>query len=213
MGKISIITQIDILKFIKWNYFKSNVVRDKGKYLIPYRHAVIDIDKNAKVELHGNIYVNPREIKGSKKEAFLFIRQNGKLVVNDSVRLLSGAILQVQQDASIEIGKAYINHDATIIAANNMKIGNGILISRNVTIFDSDFHKILDKDGNQSNSPHDVEIGDHVWIGVNATILRGTKIEEGAVVAAGAVVGGKIKGGTMAAGNPARSYSEIQWEE
>lgn len=213
MRKISIITQIDILKFIKWNFFKNNIVRDKGIYLIPYHHAVIDIDKSAMVELHGNIYINPREIKGSKKEAFLFVRPNGKLTVNGSVRLLSGSTLQVQQGASIEIGKAYINHDATIIAANNMRIGSGLLISRNVTIFDSDFHKILDKDGNQSNSPRDVEIGDHVWIGVNATILRGTKIEAGAVVAAGAVVGGKIKGGTMAAGNPARSYSEIQWEE
>ena len=213
MRKISIITQIDILKFIKWNFFKNNIVRDKGIYLIPYHHAVIDIDKSARVELHGNIHINPIEIRGSKKEAFLFVRPNRKLVVNGLVRLLSGSTLQVQQGASIEIGKAYINHDATIIADNNMRIGSCLLISSNVTIFVYDFHKILDKDGNQSNSRRNVEIGDHVWIGVNATILRGTKIGDGAVIAAGAVVGGKIKGGTMAAGNPARSYSEIQWEE
>ena len=93
-----------------------------------------------------------------------------------------------------------------------MKLGNGLLISRNVTIFDSDFHTILDKDGNQINTIKNIEIGDHVWVGVNATLLRGTKIGKGAVIAAGAVVGGKIKEGTMAAGNPARSYSEIQWE-
>lgn len=212
MAMLSMLKQIDILGFIKWNYLKSNIKRDKGAYLIPYRHSTIDIDKSASVLLHANIHINPQEVNGTKKEAILFVRPNGRLVINGAVRLLSGATLQVQQNASIDIGQAYINHDATIIAANNMKLGNGLLISRNVTIFDSDFHTILDKDGNQINTIKNIEIGDHVWVGVNATLLRGTKIGKGAVIAAGAVVGGKIKEGTMAAGNPARSYSEIQWE-
>ena len=212
MAMLSMLKQIDILRFIKWNYLKSNIKRDKGAYLIPYRHSTIDIDKSANVLLHANIHINPQEVNGTKKEAILFVRPNGRLVINGAVRLLSGATLQVQQNASIDIGQAYINHDATIIAANNMKLGNGLLISRNVTIFDSDFHTILDKDGNQINTIKNIEIGDHVWVGVNATLLRGTKIGKGAVIAAGAVVGGKIKEGTMAAGNPARSYSEIQGE-
>ena len=212
MAMLRMLKQIDILGFIKWNYLKSNIKRDKGAYLIPYRHSTIDIDKSASVLLHANIHINPQEVNGTKKEAILFVRPNGRLVINGAVRLLSGATLQVQQNASIDIGQAYINHDATIIAANNMKLGNGLLISRNVTIFDSDFHTILDKDGNQINTIKNIEIGDHVWVGVNATLLRGTKIGKGAVIAAGAVVGGKIKEGTMAAGNPARSYSEIQWE-
>ena len=212
MAMLSMLKQIDILRFIKWNYLKSNIKRDKGAYLIPYRHSTIDIDKSANVLLHANIHINPQEVNGTKKEAILFVRPNGRLVINGAVRLLSGATLQVQQNASIDIGQAYINHDATITAANNMKLGNGLLISRNVTIFDSDFHTILDKDGNQINTIKNIEIGDHVWVGVNATLLRGTKIGKGAVIAAGAVVGGKIKEGTMAAGNPARSYSEIQGE-
>ena len=212
MAMLSILKHIDILMFIKFNYIKINIKRDKGAYLIPYRHSTIDIDKSANVLLHANIHINPQEVNGTKKEAILFVRPNGRLVINGAVRLLSGATLQVQQNASIDIGQAYINHDATIIAANNMKLGNGLLISRNVTIFDSDFHTILDKDGNQINTIKNIEIGDHVWVGVNATLLRGTKIGKGAVIAAGAVVGGKIKEGTMAAGNPARSYSEIQWE-
>ena len=212
MNKLSLVAQIDFFKFIKWNYLKKNVKRDKNVYLIPYRHSTIEIDKTANVELHANIHINLIDIKGSKKESVLFVRPNGKLIVNGTVRLLSGATLQVQKEASIEIGEAYINHNVTIIAANNMKLGNGLLISRNVTIFDSDFHKIIDSTDKQINTARNVEIGDHVWIGVNATLLRGTSIGEGTVIGAGSVVGGKIKEGTMAAGNPARSYSEIKWE-
>lgn len=212
MGKIKKIMQLSWWKFLKWNFFSANVKRDKGKYIIPYRHAVLDIDKTATVELHENINIAPIEVKGSKRESILFVRPNGKLVVNGVVTVQTGGTLQVQHDASIEIGQAYINHGATIIAGNHMKIGNGLLCSRNVAIFDSDFHKIVDEDGNQLNTPRNIEIGDHVWIGVNATLLRGAKIGNGAVIAAGAVVGGKIKPGTMANGNPARSYSEILWE-
>lgn len=212
MGKINKVMQISWWKFFKWNFLSGSVKRDKGRYIIPYRHAVIDIDRTSNVELHANITIAPIEVKGSKREAILFVRPNGKLVVNGLVTVQTGGTLQVQHDASIEIGQAYINHGATIIAANHMKIGNGLLCSRNVTIFDSDFHKIVDADGNQLNTPRDIEIADHVWIGVNATLLRGAKIGEGAVIAAGAVVGGKIKPSTMASGNPARSYSEILWE-
>lgn len=212
MGKVGKILQLSWWKFLKWNFLSGNIKRDKGKYIIPYHHAVVDIDKSAHVELHASILLAPVEVRGSKRESILFVRPNGKLIINGPVTVQTGGTLQVQQNASIEIGQAYINHGATIIAANHMKIGNGLLCSRNVTIFDSDFHKIVDADGNQLNTPRDIEIGDHEWIGVNTTLLRGSRIGDGAVIAAGSVVGGKIKPGTMASGNPARSYSEILWE-
>ena len=86
------------------------------------------------------------------------------------------------------------------------------MISRDVKIFDSDFHKIIDDEGRQTNMPKPMIIGNHVWIGLGAIILRGSQIGDGAVISAGAVVMGKIKEGTNAIGNPARSFSNINWE-
>ena len=126
--------------------------------------------------------------------------------------LASRSTIQVQKGAKLDIGKAYINHESTVIIGGNTTIGEGILISRGVKIFDSDFHKVLDEDGNQTNSTKPMRIGDHVWIGLGAIILRGSQIGDGAVISAGSVVMGKIKAGTNAIGNPARSYSNIQWE-
>ena len=52
----------------------------------------------------------------------------------------------------------------------------------------------------------DIEIGDFVWIGAKVIILPGTKIGEGAIIQAGAVVHGEIPAFAIAGGNPAKVF-------
>ena len=207
------IISIDPFKFIRWNLLSKNVKRDKGKYLFTKWGSVIDISKTAKVYLHDHLLLNTPKYKHSHEEAFLLLRDGAELTINGMVNLASRSTIQVQKNAKLEIGLAHINHETSIIIGCDCVIGNGILISRSVRIFDSDFHKVLDEDGNQTNHPKPMIIGDHVWIGLGAIILRGSQIGDGAVISAGAVVMGKIKEGTNAIGNPARSFSNIKWEE
>lgn len=54
-----------------------------------------------------------------------------------------------------------------------------------------------------------VKIGDHVWIGSNATILSGVSIGEWSVVAAGAVVTKDVPPMTVVGGVPARVIKKI----
>ena len=202
-----------LFSFIKWNYFSRNIKRDKGCYIIPMKGSVIDIDRTAKVILHANIFVNFPKYKHSHEEAFILLRKGACLTINGNVKLASRATLQLHYDAKLSIGRAYINHNASIIIGSDSVIGEGILISRDVKIFDSDFHKILDENGNQTNFPKPIIIGNHVWIGIGTIILRGSKIADDSVIAAGSVVMGKVKTGTLAIGNPARSFSNVRWEE
>jgi virginiamycin A acetyltransferase len=53
-------------------------------------------------------------------------------------------------------------------------------------------------------SKGDVIIGNDVWIGINATILSGVKIGDGAIVAANAVVTKNVEPYTIVGGNPAK---------
>ena len=48
-----------------------------------------------------------------------------------------------------------------------------------------------------------VVIEDDVWIGYNATILKGVRIGKGAIIAPGAVVTHDVPPGATVAGNPA----------
>ena len=52
----------------------------------------------------------------------------------------------------------------------------------------------------------DIEIGDCVWVGSRVTILPGTKIGEGAIIQAGAVVHGDIPACAIVGGNPAKVF-------
>jgi len=55
-----------------------------------------------------------------------------------------------------------------------------------------------------------VKIGDNVWIGMNAVILKGVTIGENSVVAAGAVVTKSIPANTIVAGNPAVTVKKFE---
>lgn len=58
-----------------------------------------------------------------------------------------------------------------------------------------------------------INIGNHVWIGLRAIILKGVTIGDGAVIAAGAVVTNNVPANSVVAGVPARVMSEnVNWE-
>ncbi|WP_263358973.1 acyltransferase [Acidicapsa ligni] len=58
-----------------------------------------------------------------------------------------------------------------------------------------------------------VRICDKSWIGLNAIVLKGVEIGEGAVVAAGSVVTKNVPSWTVVAGNPAKVIREIPVED
>lgn len=211
--KIELLLKINPIKFIKWNFLSKNVVRDKGKYLFTNWGAVIDISRTATIILHSNLVVNSPKYRKSREEAYLLLRDGAEFVINGQITIASRSTVQLQKEAKLCMGRTHINHESSIIIGGDTIFGNDILISRGVKIFDSDFHKVLDEDGNQTNRSKPMRIGNHVWIGLGAIILRGSQIGDGAVISAGSVVMGKIKAGTNAIGNPARSFSNIRWEE
>lgn len=84
-------------------------------------------------------------------------------------------------------------------------IGDDVQIGPKTVIWarDHDFarHQLIREQGHTA-AP--IYIGNDVWIGASAIILRGVRIGEGAVVGAGSVVTKDIPDYAIAVGNPAR---------
>lgn len=92
-------------------------------------------------------------------------------------------------------------------------IGSNVKVGGNVRIFDHDFHAV---EWQNRRYPEKIEtirtgpvvIGDDVFIGTNAIILRGTRIGDRSIVSAGSVVFGlDIPADSLVKGNPAKIIS------
>ena len=102
--------------------------------------------------------------------------------------------------AVLRIGNNIAIGDRTEIhIGSQCVIGNGMLISWDCCIIDSDYHKLE----NEENI-----IGVNAWIGCRALILKGVTIGDRAVIAAESVVTKDVPARTMAAGNPAKIIKE-----
>ena len=152
---------------------------------------------------------------------------NSKIKI-DSDTHIAGELLIFPYGGQIEIGQyTYIGDHSRIWSASKIKIGNGVMISHNVNIMDTDSHEIdpierfenykyrlannryAEKSSMVSNP---VIIKDYAWIAFNAIILKGVTIGEGAVVASGSVVTKDVKDYTIVAGNPAKEIKNLKNE-
>lgn len=127
--------------------------------------------------------------------------------------------LAADANAVIEIGDYCYVSNASLVCSERITIGARVFIAGGATIVDSDFHPIdpasrladtvaLSPVGDRGRRPlfeaRAVVIEDDVWIGYNATILKGVRVGAGAVVAPGAMVFRDVPPGAEVEGNPAR---------
>lgn len=110
-------------------------------------------------------------------------------------------------DAVLTVGAGFGMTGGVIVCEQRVSIGERVWMGANSTILDTDFHP-LDPQHRQ-RAPLDgktapVTIGDDVFIGMNALILKGVTVGAGAVIGAGAVVTHDVPAGAVVAGNPAR---------
>lgn len=152
---------------------------------------------------------------------------------NNSILYLSSNKFDYAVNISINennicvIGKNnFFNGITTIVLSEskNVIIGGDCLFSYEVSLRVADVHLIYHtKTKERLNQSKSIYIGDHVWLGQNALILKGTRIGSGSIIGANSVLSNKIvPSNTTFAGSPARltkedtfwiGYSVHPWSE
>ncbi|SHI49860.1 DapH/DapD/GlmU-related protein [Pseudozobellia thermophila] len=104
----------------------------------------------------------------------------------------------------IQIGnKFYLNANCHLLG--DITIGDNVMIGPKTIIWSRDHGIELGEPMNmQPHVEQPISIGDDVWIGAGAIILKGVSIGDGAVIGAGAVVTKDIPSNGIAVGNPAK---------
>ncbi len=125
--------------------------------------------------------------------------------------------------ARVVIGNRTYVGASSLVAAQEIVIGDDVLVSWGVTIVDHDSHSLhfpqrqedvrLWKSGRKdwTHVPQKpVRVGDKSWLGFNAIVLKGVTVGEGSVVAAGSVVTKDVPPWSVVAGNPAKVIRELE---
>jgi acetyltransferase-like isoleucine patch superfamily enzyme len=109
-------------------------------------------------------------------------------------------------DAAITVGDGCGFTGTTLVAADRIAIGDRVLVGGNASIVDFDFHPLTPEaraEAINAGAAAPIVIEDDVFVGMEALVLKGVTIGEGAVVGAGAVVTQDVPPRTVVAGNPA----------
>lgn len=168
-----------------------------------------------------NVYI---ETKGSKGATIYLAREvkfrglcvialmgeNATLFVGNAK--LGNTFIELYQDAVCYIGDDSTMHGSACpqrlrtAVGTTLMIGNDCMISENIEITVSDGHCIYEADSGKNVSlPRSVFIGDHVWLGRNSSVLKGSRMASGSILGLGAILTGKsCAPNTIHAGVPAK---------
>ena len=131
--------------------------------------------------------------------------------LSDYVMIKAGArICACNESAKVSIGEnTTFGYHSHIFASAGIEIGANCMIAPFVYIVDSDHGIKKDQLMNeQPNITAPIKIGNDVWIGTGAKILKGVTVGEGAVIAAGALVKDDVEPYKIVGGIPAKVLGE-----
>lgn len=183
--------------------------------------------KNNKIESFGKIKLTKIKLSGINnviyvgkntliKNCNFYIKGTGNTVyIGDNCDINNTQIIMEGKNGKIKIGNKTTVAKLLISSLEDeiIDIGEDCMISYDVEIRNTDSHMIFDKKTNQRiNKGKPVKIGNNVWLGMRALILKGTTIGDNSIVAAGSIVTSDVEENTIVSGIPAKKIKEdIYW--
>ena len=180
-------------KSIKWS------VKTNGLFIVAPKTKIL-VKRTSRININDYFTLNLCWDGKQNQSASLILGDNAILNVK-AFRAYSGVYISVADNAVLSLGKGFVNSNVKISCFEKITIGDDVKISEDVLIRDSDNHMIV-RSGYIKTAP--ITIGNHVWIGARATILKGVTIGDGAVISAGAVVTKNVPPNSLVGGGPAR---------
>lgn len=136
-----------------------------------------------------------------KKNTKTLFELTGKIIFRGTASIWHSSRTSVS--GILDLGNNFQMSAASIVATKMVKIGYDCMVSWEILILDTDFHKIYFED-KIVNEPKAIIIGDRCWLGCRTTILKGAVIHDNTIIGAGSIVSRDLKeGNCIYAGSPA----------
>ncbi|HWH70110.1 MAG TPA: acyltransferase [Candidatus Sulfotelmatobacter sp.] len=168
--------------------------------------------------LPANVVLGEDSLITGPKVFARFRSQRGPALVIGRGCTLEGVHFAINPRGQVTIGENCAFYGSVLLCELELRIGNHVYLGWNAVLSDSDFHPtevaerhadvlacspIGEGQGRRPYPSGPVIVGNDVYIGHNATVLKGVTIGDGAFIEPGAVVSRDVPPRARVLGNPA----------
>lgn len=140
---------------------------------------------------------------------------NGEIVFKGEMIASGDVSISVFNGARLTFGRfGFLGYGMRIQCHSTITIGDWFRITAESQIFDTGFHHIRDLNtGKVARLSGSGTIGDHCWVGNRTTVMRGTVLPNGCIVASNSLINKDyvkmgVKPNSLLAGSPAKVVAE-----
>lgn len=177
----------------------------------PFFQVKIRVHPRSQVQIKGTLRFE--RWFGRNGTTSIILSEGSRLEINGDFNIGQGVTLFLDRNAQLTIGgrrdesASGITCDTLVMVSRKMSIGCDMICAWGCTITDSDWHYL-----EGSRWQDDVIIGDKVWIAHGSSILKGSHIGDGSIIACHSLVNGTIPPKSLAAGIPAKVVrTGVKW--
>ena len=175
-------------------------------------------------KLPPNVQLGPNTLITSDYAFKRFLSKQPQALLIGANCTMDGVHFAIGREGRVQIGDYCYFTNAVLLCELELRVGNYVLIGWNATIADTDFHPLAPAEriaDALACSPlaqgrprpaiprHPVIIEDDVWIGPNATVLKGVRIGQGSFIEAGSLVTRDVPPRSRVLGNPAQIIGRV----
>lgn len=220
--KINISSKKNYLKdkfFYNFDGQNNKLLVEKNNQLKEYHKKILGLN----ISIKGNnnrIIINEKTLKSFTNCSITINSNNSTIEIKETDRLNSLCIASCCGDnQKLYWGKnsncwgvsVFLNEENSALI-----VGEDCMFSGGINIWTTDGHAIIDKKTNKiiNHLKHETRIGDHVWIGAYATILKNAEIKNNSIIGASSVVTSSFdESNILIAGNPAKIIKkDVDWD-
>jgi acetyltransferase-like isoleucine patch superfamily enzyme len=193
-------------------FMRANNMLNRHYARLLARYALLKLRHGRRLQTDGICFICPR--------VHLEIGRHATLRIGRWAWIGDGTKIRVHE-GEVSIGaKTVMGQECTISAYQHVSIGRECIVADRVMLIDFD-HGVVEVERPirlQGIYKRDVRVGNNVWIGYGACILRGVTIGENAIVGASTVVTRDIPANAVVGGSPARvirmreAPERMRWE-
>ena len=133
---------------------------------------------------------------------------SGGVIFSNNIIIANDSVVEIGKNGILKIGEcSRFNGGLRLSCQKSITIGNSVLGSWDISMFDTDFHRMknCETNGKVRSCSKPIIVGNNCWIGFGVTIMKGSQIGNGCVVGAKSLLAKDYSKATntVFAGNPA----------